>query len=84
MKKVIRVLALSDLHLGELETLLYNSEDEYNLINVTVERISELSQGNKTYGSGVEELILIGDILELSEADEDELAVMPKPFLCLL
>jgi len=80
MKKVIRALALSDLHLGELETLLYNSEDEYNLINVTVERISELSQGNKTYGSGVEELILIGDILELSEADEHEAYSNAKAF----
>ena len=74
-------MALSDLHLGELETLLYNSEDEYNLINITIDKISELAQGNETFDSGVEELILIGDILELSEADEDEAYGNAKAFL---
>jgi len=81
MKKIIKALALSDLHLGELETLLYNSKDEFNLVDIAIDKISELSQGDEVFDSGVEELILIGDILELSEADEDEAYSNAKAFL---
>jgi len=81
MKKIIKALALSDLHLGELETLLYNSRDGSNLIDITIDRISELSKGDEEFDSGVEQLILLGDIVELSEADEDEAYSNAKAFL---
>lgn len=81
MKKIIKALALSDLHLGELETLLYNSKDGSNLIDITIDRISELSKGDEEFDSGVEQLILLGDIVELSEADEDEAYSNAQAFL---
>lgn len=79
--KIIKALALSDLHLGEFETLLYNSKDGSNLIDTTIDRISELCEGDGMFDSGVEELILIGDIMELSEADEREAYSNAKAFL---
>lgn len=81
MRRIIRALALSDLHLGEPETLLYNSEDDYNLIDTTIDKINELSEGDGTFDRGIEELILIGDIVELSEADEEEAYSNAKAFL---
>ena len=46
MKK-LKILALSDLHLGEPESVLFNSVDRFNLIDITIKKIIELSKGDK-------------------------------------
>lgn len=71
MKK-LKALALSDLHLGEPETLLY--DNQYDIIDTTILKIEELSHAaeNSRFESGIEELILIGDIVDLSEAPDKE------------
>jgi UDP-2,3-diacylglucosamine pyrophosphatase LpxH len=71
MKK-IRGLALSDLHLGEEEGLLNICEGKKNIVQTTVKKIAELSRGNAGFESGIEKLILIGDIVELSEAEDQQ------------
>ena len=83
MKK-IKALALSDLHLGEPEGLLYNSNDEFNLIDIMINKISELSKGDGVFDSGIEQLILIGDIVELPEATDEEAYANTKFFLTSL
>lgn len=61
---------MSDLHLGERECLLNMCEGKKNIIQTTVEKITELSKGNGEFESEIEKLILIGDIVELSEAKD--------------
>lgn len=65
MKK-LKVLALSDLHLGEKEGLLFNEPPD--VTDILVEKICEFSKGDGDFADGIEELILIGDIADLSEA----------------
>lgn len=70
MKK-LKAIALSDLHLGEPEGLLYH-KDDFNIIDTLVQKMENLSRGNDSFENGVEELILVGDIVDLSEAEDDE------------
>ena len=83
MKK-IKLLALADLHLGEPESVLFNSGDEFNLIDITISKIMELSKRGKDFDRGVEQLILIGDIVDLSEATDEEAYANTKFFLTSL
>ena len=83
MKK-LKILALSDLHLGEPESVLFNSGDCFNLIDVTIKKIIEISKGDKKYDSGIEQLILIGDIADLSVASDEEAYENVKVFLTSL
>jgi len=83
MKK-LKILALSDLHLGEPESVLFNSGDRFNLIDITIKKIIELSKGDKEYDSGIEQLILIGDIADLSVASDEEAYENVKIFLTSL
>ncbi|MBI3398319.1 MAG: metallophosphoesterase [Deltaproteobacteria bacterium] len=69
MKK-IKVMALSDLHLGEPEGLLYNKPP--NVVDIFVDKVCELAKGSGGFEDGIEELVLIGDIADLSEAPENE------------
>ena len=82
--KILKLMALSDLHLGEPEGVLFNSEDSFNLIDITINKIIELSRGDKDFNSGIEQLILIGDIIELSEATDEEAYINTKFFLTTL
>ena len=82
--KILKLMALSDLHLGEPEGVLFNSEDSFNLIDITINKIIELSRGDKDFNSGIEQLILIGDIIELSEATDEEAYTNTKFFLTSL
>lgn len=77
--KILKLMALSDLHLGEPEGVLFNSGDRFNLIDITINKIIELSSGDKEFNSGIEQLILIGDIIDLSEAP-DKLAYANTEF----
>jgi hypothetical protein len=74
MMKKLKAVAISDLHLGEPEGMLYyiHKDPKSNLIKATVNKIAELSKGDSNFEDGVEELILIGDIVELSEAMASE------------
>jgi len=83
MKK-IKLLALSDLHLGEPEGVLFNSGDKFNLIDITINKVMELSKRSKDFDGGVEQLILIGDIVDLSEANDEEAYANTKFFLTSL
>ena len=83
MKK-LKILALSDLHLGEPESVLFNSGNDLNIIDATVKKIIELSKGDKKYSSGIEQLILIGDIADLSVAPDEEAYENVKVFLTSL
>jgi hypothetical protein len=68
----LKALAVSDLHLGEPKGLLFNSgEVDGDAIKVTVDKIAELSRADGDFDDGIEELILVGDILELSEAEDE-------------
>ena len=69
--KRLKAVALSDLHLGEPEGILYHKND-LNVIDILSTKIKDLSKASNTFEEGVEELILIGDIVDLSEAIEDE------------
>lgn len=71
MKK-LRALALSDLHLGEEDGLLFDNKCE--IIDKIVEKINALSQaaGDENCEDGIEELILLGDIVDLSEAKDED------------
>ena len=81
MKK-IKVMALSDLHLGEPEGLLYNGGA--NIIDTAVTKIVELARGGNGLEDGIEELILVGDIADLSEATENEAYTNTRVFLTAL
>jgi len=71
MKK-LKILALSDLYLGEPESIFFNSGDRFNLIDITIKKIIEISRGDKKFDNGIEQLVLIGDIVDLSvESDEE-------------
>ena len=83
MKK-LKAVALSDLHLGEPEGLLYDSNDPYNAIQITVAKIQELARGGSDFHDGIEELILIGDIVDLSEAPAEEAFRNTRAFLSKL
>ncbi|MDP2683035.1 MAG: metallophosphoesterase [Deltaproteobacteria bacterium] len=78
MKK-IKVMALSDLHLGEPEGLLYNKPP--NILDILVAKVSELANGGGGIENGIEELILIGDIADLSEAKPEEAYSNTRVFL---
>lgn len=78
----LKVLALSDLHLGEPEGLLYDKDK--NIIDILVDKISELSGGDGGVEDGIEELILLGDIVDLSEATEIEAYTNTRVFLTAL
>ena len=82
--KILKLMALSDLHLGERESVLFNSGDRFNLIDTTINKIIELSSGDENFNSGIEQLILIGDIIELSEATDEEAYANTKFFLTSL
>jgi len=82
--KILKLMALSDLHLGEHESVLFKSEDSFNLIDTTINKIIELSSGDKNFNNGIEQLILIGDIIELSEATDEEAYTNTKFFLTSL
>ncbi len=83
MKK-LKILALSDLHLGEPESVLFNSEDRFNLIDITIRKIIEISKGDKIFDNGIEQLVLIGDIVDLSVASDEEAYKNAKVFLISL
>ncbi len=70
MKK-LKAVALSDLHLGEPEGILWH-KDEFNVIDILSTTIESLAKGSNTFEDGVEELILLGDIVDLSEAPDQE------------
>jgi len=70
MKK-LKAVVLSDLHLGEPEGILWH-KDELNVIDILATKIETLSKDTNTLEDGVEELILIGDIVDLSEAKDEE------------
>jgi predicted phosphodiesterase len=80
-KLKLKALALSDLHLGEPETLLYDNEE--NILDIAIDKIKELSQAqqNPNFDSGIEELILLGDIVDLSEAIDRKAYENTKNFL---
>lgn len=78
----LKVLALSDLHLGEPEGLL--RDRGVNIIDVVVAKVSELARGGEGLEDGIEELILIGDIADLSEAREERAYTNTKVFLTAL
>lgn len=78
MKK-IKVLALSDLHLGEPEGLLCNKHP--NILDIFVAKVCELARGSGEFEDGIEELILLGDIADLSEATENEAYDNTRVFL---
>ena len=80
----LKILALSDLHLGEPESVLFNSEDRFNLIDITIKKIIEISKGDKKFDDGIEQLILIGDIVDLSVASDEEAYKNAKIFLTSL
>lgn len=80
--KRLKVLALSDLHLGEPEGLLYDRG--VNIQDVVLSRVSELARARDGLEDGIEELILIGDIADLSEATEREAYQNTKAFLTAL
>lgn len=80
--KRLKVLALSDLHLGEPEGLLY--DEGVNIQDVVLSKVSELASGREGFEDGIEELILIGDIADLSEARPDEAYRNTKTFLTAL
>lgn len=69
MKK-IKVMALSDLHLGEPEGLLYNKPP--NIVDIFIDKVCELAKGGGGLDDGIEKLVLIGDIADLSEAEPEE------------
>lgn len=81
MKK-LKLLALSDLHLGEREGLLYNKGA--NIVDITVNKIYELATGGNGFEDGIDELVLIGDIVDLSEATEKEAYSNTLAFLTAL
>lgn len=78
MKK-IRVMALSDLHLGEPEGLLYNNPP--NILDIFVDKVSKLAKGGGGIEDGIEELVLIGDIADLSEAKPEDAYANTMDFL---
>lgn len=80
MKK-LRALALSDLHLGKKNALL--SENKFGMTDTTIEKIRELSTAgpDANFESGIEELILLGDIVDLSEASDIKAYEILKNFL---
>jgi len=80
--KRLKVLALSDLHLGEPEGLLYDGG--VNIQDVVLSKVSELAKGRDGLEGGIEELILIGDIVDLSEATQEEAYRNTKVFLTAL
>lgn len=69
--KRLKAVALSDLHLGEPEGILCH-RDDFNVIDILANKIEDLSKGSDGFDEGVEELILIGDIVDLSEARDKE------------
>ncbi|MEK7846275.1 MAG: metallophosphoesterase, partial [Nitrospinota bacterium] len=81
MKK-LKVLAISDLHLGEPEGLLNNRG--VNITDVVTNKVAELAKGDGDFEDGIEELILIGDIADLSEATKEEAYTNTKTFLTSL
>ncbi|HHT9124261.1 MAG TPA: metallophosphoesterase [Candidatus Brocadiia bacterium] len=78
----LKVLAFSDLHLGEPEGLL--NDKGPNIVDIVVNKVSELAKGDGDLEAGIEELILIGDIADLSEAKEKEAYTNTKTFLTTL
>lgn len=83
--KKLKAVALSDLHLGVPESLLYSigQEREVNALECTVQKIAELAKADSDSGldSGVEELILIGDIVDLSESEDEAAYTNTRIFL---
>jgi hypothetical protein len=67
----LKAIALSDLHLGEREGLLWH-QAKHDAIQITVDRIRDLAEGGDSIEDGAEELVLVGDIVDLSEASEEE------------
>jgi len=81
MKK-LRALAISDLHLGESDCLLY--DNKFTIQDKIVEKIASLSSGTNGFEDGIEELILLGDIIDLSEAPDKQAYAGTKDFLSRL
>lgn len=79
MKK-LKALAISDVHLGEPEGLLFH-KDHHNIIDITANKIHDLAEGDNNYEGGIEELILLGDVPDLSEAEDEEAYANTKAFL---
>jgi len=71
MKK-LKVLTVSDLHLGEDDSLLH--DNDFGIIDTTVGKIRELSMAdeNADVESGIDTLILLGDMVDLSEAQDEK------------
>jgi len=68
MKK-IKAVALSDLHLGDTESLLYqDNKNKENIIDITTDKIAQLPDPKDGEKGQIDELILMGDIADLSEA----------------
>ena len=80
-KKKLKALVLSDLHLGKKNTLLY--DNELGIRDTAIKKFNELSNTtpDDEFESGIEELILLGDILDLSEADDEKAYNSFKEFL---
>jgi len=68
----IKAVALSDLHLGDAESILYqDDEDKDNIIGVATEKIAGLTDAKDGEKGRIEELILLGDIADLSQAEPE-------------
>lgn len=80
--KRLKVMAISDLHLGEPEGLLYDSG--VKIQDVVLSKVSELAKSKDGLEDGIEEVILIGDIVDLSEATEEEAYRNTRTFLSAL
>jgi len=80
MKK-LKALAVSDLHLGEGNALLH--EDDDGIIDATVGKIRDLSsaRADDAVESGIDTFILLGDIVDLSEAQDDKAYEKTRTFM---
>jgi len=77
----LKALAVSDLHLGEGDALL--DDNDSGIIDVTVGKIRELSSAgaDEDRESGIDTFILLGDIVDLSEAKDDKAYEKTRTFL---
>ncbi len=79
--RILRVLAVSDLHLGEDEGLLNDRGGGCpNILAETIAKIADLARGRNGYEPGIGELILLGDIFEFSEAKPAQAASNARVF----
>lgn len=75
---------MSDLHFGEGNALLH--DNSCGIVDKAVDAIEKLSRtsGDGRFNDGVEELILLGDIVDLSEAEDLDACRRAKEFFTRL